>query len=140
MNLTEPSAGSDLNAVRTRAERVADGTYRLFGQKIFITYGEHDMTDNIIHLAHARLPDAPPGTRGISLFLVPKFMIEANGSIGARNDVNCVSIEHKLGIHGSPTCTMAFGDTDGAIGWLVGQENRGLACMFTMMNSARLSV
>ena len=140
MNLTEPSAGSDLNAVRTRAERSADGTYRLFGQKIFITYGEHDLTDNIIHLVLARLPDAPPGTRGISLFLVPKFMIEANGSIGARNDVKCVSIEHKLGIHGSPTCTMAFGDTDGAIGWLVGQENRGLACMFTMMNSARLSV
>ena len=140
MNLTEPSAGSDLAALRSRAERNDDGSYRIFGQKIFITYGEHDMTDNIVHLVLARLPDAPPGTRGISLFLVPKFLVNADGSPGARNDVICAGVEHKLGIHGSPTCTMVYGDNGGAKGWLIGQENKGLACMFTMMNSARLSV
>ncbi|WP_262030815.1 acyl-CoA dehydrogenase [Microvirga sp. Mcv34] len=135
MNLTEPQAGSDLAALRSRAEPVGDGTYRITGQKIFITYGEHDLTDNIVHLVLARLPDAPAGTRGISLFLVPKFLPD-----GTRNDVRCHSIEHKLGIHASPTCTMIFGDEGGAIGWLVGEENRGLACMFTMMNNARLAV
>ncbi|TVR11970.1 MAG: acyl-CoA dehydrogenase, partial [Salinarimonadaceae bacterium] len=135
MNLTEPQAGSDLSALRARAEPAGEGTYRIFGQKIYITYGEHDMTDNIVHLVLARLPDAPPGTRGISLFLVPKLLPD-----GTRNDVFCSGIEHKLGIHASPTCTMVFGDSDGAIGWLVGEENRGLACMFTMMNNARLSV
>ena len=140
MNLTEPQAGSDLNAVRARAERAADGTYRVFGQKIFITYGEHDFADNIIHLVLARLPDAPAGTRGISLFLVPKFLVNKNGSLGARNDVRCASIEHKLGIHASPTCVMVYGDVEGATGYLVGEENRGLAAMFVMMNSARLSV
>ena len=140
MNLTEPQAGSDLNALRSKAERVGDGTYRITGQKIFITYGEHDLTENIIHLVLARLPDAPPGTRGISLFLVPKFLVDADGSLGAHNDLRCSGIEHKLGIHASPTCSMAFGDNDGAIGWLIGEENRGLACMFTMMNNARLNV
>ena len=140
MNLTEPQAGSDLNALRSKAERVADGTYRITGQKIFITYGEHDLTDNIVHLVLARLPDAPPGTRGISLFLVPKYLVNADGSLGAHNDLRCSGIEHKLGIHASPTCSMAFGDKDGAIGWLIGEENRGLACMFTMMNNARLNV
>jgi acyl-CoA dehydrogenase len=140
MNLTEPQAGSDLNALRTRAERQADGTYRIFGSKIFITYGEHDLTDNIIHLVLARLPDAPPGTRGISLFLVPKFLVNDDGSLGARNDVHCVSLEHKLGIHASPTCTLVYGDHGGATGYLVGEENKGLACMFTMMNNARLNV
>jgi len=146
MNLTEPQAGSDLNALRTRAEPAGDGTYRIFGQKIFITYGEHDFTDNIVHLVLARLPDAPAGTRGISLFLVPKFLVDDEGNIGARNDVVCASIEHKLGIHGSPTCTMIYGDGSvpgrepGAVGWLVGEENKGLACMFTMMNNARLAV
>jgi len=140
MNLTEPQAGSDLNAVKTRAERRPDGIYRIFGQKIFITYGEHDMADNIVHLVLARLPDAPPGTRGLSLFLVPKFLVKPDGSLGARNDVRCASIEHKLGIHASPTCVMIYGDGDGAAGWLVGEENRGLAAMFVMMNSARLAV
>jgi alkylation response protein AidB-like acyl-CoA dehydrogenase len=140
MNLTEPQAGSDLSALRTRAEPVGDGSYRIFGQKIFITYGEHDLTDNIIHLVLARLPDAPPGTRGISLFLVPKFLLDSDGKPGKRNDVRCAGIEHKLGVHGSPTCTMVFGDEGGAIGWLIGEENKGLACMFTMMNNARLSV
>ena len=140
MNLTEPQAGSDLAALRAKAERAADGSYRITGQKIFITYGEHDLTDNIVHLVLARLPDAPPGTRGISLFVVPKFLVEADGSLGARNDVRCHSIEHKLGIHASPTCTMVFGDDGGAVGYLVGEENRGLACMFTMMNNARLCV
>ncbi|GLS32702.1 hypothetical protein SAMN04488498_12094 [Mesorhizobium albiziae] len=146
MNLTEPQAGSDLAALRARAEPVGDGTYRVFGQKIFITYGEHDFTDNIVHLVLARLPDAPAGTRGISLFLVPKFFVEEDGSLGARNDVFCSSIEHKLGIHASPTCTMIYGDgfagggQPGAIGWLIGEENKGLACMFTMMNNARLAV
>lgn len=145
MNLTEPQAGSDLGALKTRAERAGDGTYRIFGQKIYITYGEHDFTDNIVHLVLARLPDAPPGTRGISLFLVPKFLVDEDGSAGARNDVVCASIEEKLGIHASPTCTMIygdgeFGDEPGAVGYLVGEENRGLACMFTMMNNARLAV
>ncbi len=139
MNLTEPAAGSDLNALRARAERAADGTYRLFGQKIFITYGEHDMSDNIVHLVLARLPDAPAGTRGISLFVAPKFLVNEDGSLGARNDVFCSGLEHKLGIHGSPTCTMIYGDKGGAVGYLVGEENRGLACMFTMMNNARLA-
>ncbi len=145
MNLTEPHAGSDLGVLKARAERAADGTYRIFGQKIFITWGEHDATENIIHLVLARLPDAPAGTRGISLFLVPKFLVNDDGSLGARNDLFCHSIEHKLGIHGSPTCTMIYGDgrfgaEKGAIGYLVGEENRGLACMFTMMNNARLAV
>lgn len=145
MNLTEPQAGSDLNALKARAAPVGDGTYRIFGQKIFITYGEHDFTDNIVHLVLARLPDAPAGTKGISLFLVPKFFVNDDGSLGARNDVFCASMEHKLGIHASPTCTMIygdgkFGDTPGAVGWLIGEENRGLACMFTMMNNARLAV
>ena len=140
MQLTEPQAGSDVGALRTQAERAADGTYRITGQKIFITYGEHDLTDNIIHFVLARLPDAPAGNKGISLFLVPKFLVNDDGSLGARNDVRCHSIEHKLGIHGSPTCTMVYGDNGGAVGWLVGEENRGLACMFTMMNIARLAV
>src|SRR5947209_11636812 len=140
MQLTEPQAGSDVGALRARAERAPDGSYRITGSKIFITYGEHDLTDNIIHFVLARLPDAPPGTRGISLFLVPKFFVNDDGSIGARNDARCHSIEHKLGIHGSPTCTMVYGDKGGATGWLVGEENRGLNCMFTMMNNARLAV
>jgi acyl-CoA dehydrogenase len=140
MQLTEPQAGSDVGALRTKAERAADGSYRLIGQKIFITYGEHDMTDNIVHLVLARLPDAPAGSRGVSLFLVPKVLVNADGSLGVRNDVRAHSIEHKLGIHGSPTCTMVFGDKGGAVGYLVGEENRGLACMFTMMNQARLAV
>src|SRR3954469_19244258 len=140
MQLTEPQAGSDVGALRTKAERTVDGSYRVTGQKIFITYGEHDLTDNIIHMVLARLPDAPPGTKGISLFLVPKFLLNADGSIGPRNDVRAHSIEHKLGIHGSPTCTMVFGDGGGATGYLIGEENRGMACMFTMMNQARLSV
>jgi len=140
MNLTEPQAGSDLSAVKTRAERAGNGTYRIAGQKIFITFGEHDMTDNIIHLVLARLPDAAPGTRGLSLFLVPKFLVNDDGSLGARNDVRCASIEHKLGIHASPTCVMVYGDEGGATGWLVGEEGRGLAAMFVMMNSARLGV
>ena len=140
MNLTEPQAGSDLNALKARAERAEDGTYRLFGQKIYITYGDHDLTENIIHLVLARLPDAPPGTRGISLFLVPKILLDDNGNPARPNDLKCHSVEHKLGIHASPTCTMIYGDKDGAVGWLIGEENRGLACMFTMMNNARLSV
>ena len=140
MQLTEPQAGSDVGALRTRAERAADGTYRIKGQKIFITYGEHDLTDNIIHFVLARLPDAPPGTRGISLFLVPKFLLNADGSLGKRNDVRAHSVEHKLGIHGSPTCTMIFGDEGGATGFLIGEENAGMACMFTMMNRARLAI
>lgn len=135
MNLTEPQAGSDLALLRSKAERQVDGTYRISGQKIFITYGDHDMADNIIHLVLARLPDAPEGVKGISLFVVPKFLAD-----GTRNDVTCVSIEHKLGIHASPTCTMQFGNKGGAIGYVVGQENEGLKYMFTMMNNARLSV
>jgi alkylation response protein AidB-like acyl-CoA dehydrogenase len=140
MNLTEPSAGSDLAAVRSRAEPVGDGTYKVFGQKIFITYGEHDMTDNIVHLVLARTPNAPEGVKGISLFVVPKFLLKADGTPGERNDVYCVSIEHKLGIHGSPTAVLAFGDHGGAIGTLVGEENRGLEYMFIMMNAARFNV
>ncbi|WP_342622500.1 acyl-CoA dehydrogenase C-terminal domain-containing protein [Pseudomonas alkylphenolica] len=140
MNLTEPQAGSDLAAVRTRAEPVGDGTYRIKGQKIFITYGEHDLTENIVHLVLARTPDAPAGVKGISLFVVPKFLVRSDGSLGARNDVRCASIEHKLGIHASPTAVLAFGDHEGALGWLVGEENRGLEYMFIMMNAARFSV
>jgi alkylation response protein AidB-like acyl-CoA dehydrogenase len=140
MQLTEPQAGSDVGALRTKAERAADGSYRITGSKIFITYGEHELTDNIIHFVLARLLDAPAGNRGISLFLVPKFLVNADGSRGARNDVRAHSVEHKLGIHASPTCTMVFGDNGGAVGYLVGEENRGLACMFTMMNLARLAV
>ena len=139
MNLTEPQAGSDLAAVRSRAVPEGDH-YRIFGQKIFITWGDHDMTENIVHLVLARLPDAPAGTRGISLFLVPKFLVNADGSLGARNDAACSSIEHKLGIHASPTCVMIFGEKDGAIGYLVGAVNSGLANMFTMMNEARQKV
>ena len=139
MNLTEPQAGSDLAAVRTRAVPEGDH-HRLHGTKIFITWGEHDMAENIIHMVLARTPDAPEGVKGISLFVVPKFLVNRDGSIGKRNDVKCVSIEHKLGIHGSPTCVMAYGDADGAIGYLVGEENRGLEFMFTMMNFARLEV
>ena len=140
MNLTEPGAGSDLAAVRTRAEPQADGSYRVFGQKIFITYGEHDMADNIVHLVLARTPTAPEGVKGISLFIVPKFMVNADGSLGDRNDAWCVSIEHKLGIHASPTAVMAFGEHGGAVGYLVGEENRGLEYMFVMMNVARFGV
>ncbi|MFQ5467348.1 MAG: acyl-CoA dehydrogenase [Kiloniellaceae bacterium] len=139
MNLTEPQAGSDVGALKTRA--VPDGErYRITGQKIFITWGEHDCTENIIHMVLARLPGAPAGTKGISLFVVPKFLPGPDGAPGARNDLRCVSIEHKLGIHGSPTCVMAYGDGDGAMGELVGEANRGMAYMFTMMNNARLSV
>lgn len=140
MNLTEPQAGSDLAAVRTRAEPQGDGTYKVFGTKIFITYGDHDMTENIVHLVLARTPDAPAGVKGISLFIVPKFMINDDGSLGARNDVQCVSIEHKLGIKASPTAVLQFGDHGGAIGTLVGEENRGLEYMFIMMNAARFGV
>ncbi len=145
MNLTEPHAGSDVGALRARAERQDNGSYRIFGQKIFITWGDHEATENIIHLVLARLPDAPAGTRGISLFLVPKFLVNEDGSLGTRNDCFAHSLEHKLGIHGSPTCTMIYGDgkfgnDKGAVGWLVGDENKGLACMFTMMNNARLAV
>jgi butyryl-CoA dehydrogenase len=140
MLLTEPQAGSDVGALRTRADRHDDGTYRIKGSKIFITYGEHDMAENIVHLVLARLPDAPAGTRGISLFLVPKFLPDANDALGARNDIRASGIEHKLGIHGSPTCMMSLGDDEGAIGYLIGEENRGMACMFTMMNQARLGV
>ncbi|MGV2182353.1 acyl-CoA dehydrogenase [Rhizobium rhizogenes] len=145
MNLTEPHAGSDVGALRTRADRHNDGTYRLFGQKIFITWGDHEAAENIIHFVLARIPDAPAGTRGISLFLVPKFLVNDDGSLGARNDYFAHSLEHKLGIHGSPTCTMIYGDGKygderGAVAWLVGEENKGLACMFTMMNNARLAV
>jgi alkylation response protein AidB-like acyl-CoA dehydrogenase len=135
MNLTESQAGSDVGALKTRAEPAGDGSYRITGQKIFITFGEHDLADNIVHLVLARLPDAPQGTRGISLFLVPKILAD-----GTRNDVRCVSIEHKLGIHASPTCVMAYGDEGGATGWLIGEENKGMAAMFTMMNNARLNV
>jgi acyl-CoA dehydrogenase len=140
MNLTEPQAGSDLAAVRTRAVPQADGSYKLYGQKIFITFGEHDYTDNIVHLVLARTPDAPEGVKGISLFLVPKFLINDDGSLGARNDVRAVSLEHKLGIHASPTAVLAYGDQGGAIGYLIGEENRGLEYMFIMMNQARFSV
>lgn len=139
MNLTESQAGSDLSAVKTRAEPEGDH-YRLYGQKIFITYGDHDLTENIIHMVLARTPGAPDGVKGISLFLVPKFLVNDDGSIGERNDVRCVSIEEKLGIHGSPTCVLAYGDEQGAIGYLVGEENQGLIYMFVMMNLARHAV
>ena len=140
MNLTEPQAGSDLSLVRTRAEPQPDGTYKVFGTKIFITYGEHDMAENIVHLVLARVAGAPEGVKGISLFVVPKFMVGKDGSLGARNDVHCVSIEHKLGIKASPTAVLQFGDHGGAAGYLVGQENRGLEYMFIMMNAARYAV
>ncbi len=140
MNLTEPQAGSDVGALTSKAEPVGDGSYRISGQKIYITYGEHDLTENIVHLVLARTPGSPPGTKGISMFLVPKFLVGDDGSLGDRNDISCVSIEHKLGIHGSPTCVLAFGDNEGAIGWLVGDEGAGMRNMFTMMNNARLSV
>jgi acyl-CoA dehydrogenase len=135
MQLTEPQAGSDVGALRSKAERAPDGSYRITGSKIFITYGEHDLTDNIIHFVLARLPDAPAGTKGISLFLIPKIMPD-----GTRNDVRAHSVEHKLGIHASPTCTMVYGDHGGATGFLIGEEHKGMACMFTMMNRARLAV
>jgi alkylation response protein AidB-like acyl-CoA dehydrogenase len=140
MNLTEPQAGSDLAAVRTKAVPQGDGSYKLYGNKIFITYGEHDYTENIVHLVLARTPDAPPGTKGISLFVVPKFLVDENGALGVRNDVRCVSLEHKLGIHASPTAVLAFGDNGGAVGYVVGEENRGLEYMFVMMNLARFGV
>jgi alkylation response protein AidB-like acyl-CoA dehydrogenase len=137
MNLTEPQAGSDLSAIRSEATPEEDH-YRIRGQKVFITWGDQEMTENVIHLVLARLPDAPDGVRGISLFLAPKYLVNSDGSIGARNDIHVVSLEHKLGVHASPTCTIALGDSEGAVGYLVGEANRGLACMFTMMNAARL--
>jgi len=144
MNLTEPQAGSDLALVKTRAVRSRDEQngehYRIHGQKIFITYGEHDLADNIVHMVLARTPDAPEGVRGISLFIVPKFLVKKDGSLGARNDLKCASIEHKLGIHASPTAVMIYGEKDGAVGYLVGEENRGLEYMFIMMNAARFAV
>ncbi len=140
MNLTEPQAGSDLAAVRSRAEPQPDGTYKVFGTKIYITYGEHDMAENIVHLVLARVTGAPEGVKGISLFVVPKFMVNKDGSLGARNDVHCVSIEHKMGIKASPTAVLQYGDHGGAVGYLVGQENRGLEYMFIMMNAARYAV
>ncbi|MBU2532859.1 MAG: acyl-CoA dehydrogenase [Alphaproteobacteria bacterium] len=140
MNLTEPHAGSDVGAIRTRAEPQENGTYKLFGTKTFITYGDHDLTENIVHMVLARLPDAPSGTRGISLFLVPKVLVNEDGSLGERNDVVTANVEHKLGIHGSPTCTLQYGENGGAVGYLVGEENRGLNVMFIMMNAARLGV
>ena len=140
MNLTEPQAGSDLGAVRAKAVPAGDGTWRITGQKTFITYGEHDLAGNIIHLVLARVPGAPPGTRGISCFIVPKYLVSEDGSLGARNDLRCVSIEHKLGIHASPTCVMSYGEAGGAVGYLIGEANQGMRYMFTMMNTARLSV
>jgi 3-(methylthio)propanoyl-CoA dehydrogenase len=140
MNLTEPQAGSDVGALASRAIPQEDGTYKIFGQKIYITWGEHDLAENIVHLVLARLPDAPPGVKGISLFLVPKFIPDANGNPGHRNDVRCIGLEHKMGIHASPTCTMSYGDHGGAVGWIIGEPNKGLTYMFTMMNSARLNV
>ena len=140
MNLTEPQAGSDVGAVRTKAVPQADGTYRITGTKIYISFGEHDMAENIVHLVLARTPDAPAGTKGISCFIVPKYLVNDDGSLGARNDVKVVSIEHKMGIKASPTCVMSFGEDEGAIGYLIGEENRGMSYMFTMMNNARLSV
>src|SRR5690606_748582 len=139
MNLTEPQAGSDVGALRTRAVKEGDH-YRITGQKIFITYGDHDWTDNIVHLVLARTPDAPAGTRGISLFIVPKVMVGGDGSLDGRNDLRVVSLEHKLGIHASPTCVLSYGDNGGAVGYIVGEENRGMEYMFTMMNNARLNV
>ncbi|MBK7616075.1 MAG: acyl-CoA dehydrogenase [Vitreoscilla sp.] len=140
MNLTEPQAGSDLAAVRTKAEPQPDGSYKVFGTKIFITWGEHDMAENLVHLVLARVVGAPEGVKGISLFIVPKFLVKADGSLGVRNDVHCVSIEHKMGIKASPTAVLQYGDNGGAIGYLVGQENRGLEYMFVMMNAARFGV
>ena len=144
MELTEPQAGSDVGALRTRAERAQDGandgSYRITGSKIFITYGEHDLTDNIIHFVLARIAGAPEGTRGVSLFLVPKFLVGPDGRLGARNDLRAARIEHKLGMHASPTCHMVYGDHGGCVGYLIGEENRGMAAMFTMMNEARLAV
>jgi alkylation response protein AidB-like acyl-CoA dehydrogenase len=140
MNLTEPQAGSDVGALKTKAEPVGDGTYRITGTKIFITWGEHEAAENIIHLVLARLPGAPEGTRGISLFLVPKYLVKPDGTLGARNDLRCIGLEEKLGIHASPTCVMSFGENGGAIGSLIGAEHRGMAAMFTMMNDARLNV
>ena len=140
MNLTEPQAGSDLGALTTKAEKQGDGTYLIKGQKIFITYGEHDFAENIIHTVLARIPGAPEGVKGISMFVVPKFIPDAQGKPGKRNDITCVSVEHKMGIHASPTCTLQYGDNSGAVGWLIGRENEGLKYMFTMMNNARLSV
>ena len=140
MNLTEPNAGSDLAAISTKARPAGDGSYRVSGTKIFITWGEHDVAENIIHLVLARLPDAPPGLKGISLFIVPKFLVNDDGSLGERNDLVCASIEHKMGIHGSPTAVMSFGENEGAIGYLVGEANKGLGYMFTMMNHARVNV
>lgn len=140
MNLTEPQAGSDLAAVRTRAELQADGSYKLFGTKIYITYGEHDLAENIVHLVLARCPNAPAGVKGLSLFVAPKVLVNADGSLGERNDVRCISIEHKLGIKASPTAVLQFGDNGGATGYLVGEENRGLEYMFIMMNAARFAV
>ena len=140
MNLTEPQAGSDLAAVRTRAEPQPDGSYKVFGTKIFITYGEHDMADNIVHLVLARVSGAPEGVKGISLFVVPKYLVNTDGSFGERNDVYCVSIEHKMGIKASPTAVLQYGDHGGAVGYLVGEENRGLEYMFIMMNAARYAV
>tara|TARA_B100000676_G_scaffold276341_1_gene297200 strand:+ start:16327 stop:18066 length:1740 start_codon:yes stop_codon:yes gene_type:complete len=140
MNLTEPQAGTDLARIKTRAELAGDGSYRIKGQKIFITYGDHEMVENIVHLVLARLPDAPEGVKGISLFLVPKYLLNNDGTPGERNDLRPVSLEKKLGIKASPTCVMAFGDNEGAKGFLVGEENKGLACMFTMMNNARIAV
>lgn len=140
MCLTEPHAGSDVGALTSKAVQAGDGTYRITGTKIFITYGDHEMTDNIVHIVLARTPGAPPGTKGISCFIVPKFLVNDDGSLGDRNDVNVVSLEHKLGIHASPTCVLSFGDNDGAIGYLIGEENQGMRYMFTMMNNARLGV
>src|SRR3954466_4880433 len=140
MTLPEPQAGSDLALVRSRAEPQPDGSYKVFGTKIFITYGEHDMADNIVHLVLARVPGAPEGVKGISLFVVPKLLVNADGSPGAQNDVHCVSIEHKLGIKASPTAVLQYGDHGGAVGYRVGQENRGLEYMFIMMNAARYAV
>ncbi|ROR00632.1 hypothetical protein EDF72_2159 [Delftia acidovorans] len=140
MNLTEPQAGSDLALVRTKADPQPDGSYKVFGTKIFITYGEHDMAENIVHLVLARVAGAPEGVKGISLFVVPKFLVNKDGSLGARNDVHCVSIEHKMGIKASPTAVLQYGDNGGAIGYLVGEENRGLEYMFIMMNAARYAV
>jgi alkylation response protein AidB-like acyl-CoA dehydrogenase len=145
MNLSEPQAGSDLGQIACKAERAQDGSYRITGQKIYITWGEHDLTQNIVHMVLARLPDAPKGTKGLSLFVVPKFIPDANGNPGRRNDLRCTGLEHKMGIHACPTCTMSYGedaadDGGGAVGWLVGEEHGGLTAMFTMMNNARLAV
>ena len=140
MCLTEPQAGSDVGAVASKVRPVDDGTYRISGTKIYITYGDHEMTDNIVHIVLARTPGAPPGTKGISCFIVPKYLVNDDGSLGERNDVTVVSLEHKLGIHASPTCVLSFGDNDGAVGYLIGEENQGMRYMFTMMNNARLGV